>query len=104
MTWSGRFRAPIDGVGVYPRPLQDPLPVWIAVGGNPQSVSRAGVRAIELLGTEVAPVVRAEVERYPRLEPRSRRQTRKPAIAATSTPTPARPTSLNSCSAVGPSR
>src|SRR4051794_25877226 len=38
LTWSGRHRAAIDGLGVYPRPLQDPLPVWIAVGGTPQSV------------------------------------------------------------------
>ena len=37
----GRHRAAIDGRGVYPRPVQDPLPVWVAVGGNPQSVVRA---------------------------------------------------------------
>jgi probable LLM family oxidoreductase len=42
VTWSGRHRAPIDGRGVYPRPVQDPLPVWIAVGGTPRSVARAG--------------------------------------------------------------
>jgi probable LLM family oxidoreductase len=42
VTWSGRHRAPIDGRGVYPRPLQDPLPVWLAVGGNPESAIRAG--------------------------------------------------------------
>ena len=41
VTWSGKHRAPIEGRGVYPRPLQDPLPVWIAVGGTPQSVVRA---------------------------------------------------------------
>src|SRR5437867_12949039 len=35
VTWSGKHRAPLDGVGVYPRPLQDPLPIWVAVGGNP---------------------------------------------------------------------
>src|SRR5690349_1695894 len=35
VTWSGKLRAPLTGQGVYPRPLQDPLPVWIAVGGNP---------------------------------------------------------------------
>jgi probable LLM family oxidoreductase len=40
--WSGRHRAPLTGQGVYPRPLQDPLPVWIAVGGTPASVERAG--------------------------------------------------------------
>jgi probable LLM family oxidoreductase len=42
VTWSGRHRAPLTGQGVYPRPEQDPLPVWIAVGGTPQSVARAG--------------------------------------------------------------
>lgn len=38
----GRFRANIDNLGVYPRPKQNPLPIWIAVGGNPESVERAG--------------------------------------------------------------
>jgi probable LLM family oxidoreductase len=42
VTWSGRHRAQIEGLGVYPRPVQDPLPIWIAVGGNPQSAVRAG--------------------------------------------------------------
>ncbi len=42
VTWSGRHRAPLDGVGVYPRPVQDPLPVWVAVGGTPHSLIRAG--------------------------------------------------------------
>ena len=42
MTWpGGKHTHPIDGRGVYPRPVQDPLPVWVAVGGNPQSVVRA---------------------------------------------------------------
>src|SRR5690606_35039748 len=40
--WSGRFRPPIDGRGVYPRPVQNPLPVWVAVGGTPRSAVRAG--------------------------------------------------------------
>ncbi len=48
ITWSGRHRAPIDGRGVYPRPVQDPLPVWVAVGGNPQSVVRAGVLGLPM--------------------------------------------------------
>jgi alkanesulfonate monooxygenase SsuD/methylene tetrahydromethanopterin reductase-like flavin-dependent oxidoreductase (luciferase family) len=41
VTWQGRHRASIEGCGVYPRPVQDPLPVWLAVGGNPPSVIRA---------------------------------------------------------------
>src|SRR4051794_6100894 len=48
VTWSGRHRAPLDGAGVYPRPVQDPLPVWVAVGGSPQSVIRAGVLGLPL--------------------------------------------------------
>jgi probable LLM family oxidoreductase len=42
VTWSGQHRPPLADLGVYPRPIQDPLPVWIAVGGTPQSVVRAG--------------------------------------------------------------
>jgi probable LLM family oxidoreductase len=42
VTWSGAHHAPIDRRGVYPRPIQSPLPVWIAVGGTPASVVRAG--------------------------------------------------------------
>lgn len=41
VTWSGKLRAPMRDQPVYPRPVQDPLPVWIAVGGNPPSVVRA---------------------------------------------------------------
>ncbi|MEN9934808.1 MAG: hypothetical protein RLZZ387_1387 [Chloroflexota bacterium] len=41
VTWEGRHRAALEGQGVYPRPAQEPLPVWIAVGGTPQSVVRA---------------------------------------------------------------
>jgi len=48
VTWSGRHRAPIDGLGVYPRPVQDPLPVWVAVGGSPQSAVRAGALGLPL--------------------------------------------------------
>ncbi|MDH3205802.1 MAG: LLM class flavin-dependent oxidoreductase [Gemmatimonadota bacterium] len=41
VTWSGRHRSSIEGRGVYPRPFQDSLPIWIAVGGTPSSVVRA---------------------------------------------------------------
>ena len=42
ITWSGTHRPALSGQGVYPRPVQQPLPIWIAVGGTPQSVVRAG--------------------------------------------------------------
>jgi probable LLM family oxidoreductase len=48
VTWSGKHRAPIEGLGVYPRPVQQPLPVWIAVGGTPQSVVRAALLGLPL--------------------------------------------------------
>ena len=48
VTWSGHRRAPLDGMGVYPRPLQDPLPLWIAVGGNPSSAVRAGMLGLPM--------------------------------------------------------
>ncbi|MCC6982570.1 MAG: LLM class flavin-dependent oxidoreductase, partial [Bauldia sp.] len=48
VTWSGKHRAALTGQGVYPRPVQEPLPVWIAVGGTPQSVVRAGALALPL--------------------------------------------------------
>jgi probable LLM family oxidoreductase len=48
VTWSGRHRAALDGAGVWPRPIQEPLPVWIAVGGTPQSVVRAGALGLPL--------------------------------------------------------
>jgi probable LLM family oxidoreductase len=48
VTWSGRFRASIADLGVYPRPIQDPLPIWIAVGGNPESAVRAGTLGLPM--------------------------------------------------------
>ena len=49
VTWSGKHRAAIQNRGVYPRPVQDPLPVWIASGGTPQSVARAGFLGLPLV-------------------------------------------------------
>jgi len=48
VTWSGRHRASLHEQGVWPRPVQDPIPVWIAVGGTPTSVARAGVLGLPL--------------------------------------------------------
>jgi probable LLM family oxidoreductase len=47
--WSGKHRAPLTGQGVYPRPLQDPFPIWLGVGGTPQSFVRAGVLGLPLM-------------------------------------------------------
>jgi probable LLM family oxidoreductase len=49
VTWSGKHRAPLTGQGVYPRPLQDPLPIWLGVGGTPQSFARAGTLGLPLM-------------------------------------------------------
>jgi probable LLM family oxidoreductase len=48
VTWSGRLRAPLSDAGIYPRPIQDPLPIWVAVGGSPNSVARAGILGLPL--------------------------------------------------------
>jgi probable LLM family oxidoreductase len=48
VTWSGRHRAALNDAIVWPRPVQDPLPVWVAVGGTPESVIRAGSLGLPL--------------------------------------------------------
>ena len=48
VSWSGTLRPPLDNVTVYPRPVQDRLPVWIAVGGTPQSVVRAAALGLPM--------------------------------------------------------
>jgi probable LLM family oxidoreductase len=58
VTWQGRLRPPLEAVGVYPRPAQERLPVWIAVGGAPASAVRAGTlglpMALAIIGGEPA--------------------------------------------------
>jgi probable LLM family oxidoreductase len=58
VNWEGRFRAPIESRGVYPRPIQDPLPIWVAVGGSAQSAIRTGrlglPMALAIIGGEPA--------------------------------------------------
>jgi probable LLM family oxidoreductase len=49
VTWSGRHRAALTGQGVYPRPVQDPLPIWLGVGGTPESFARAGELGLPLM-------------------------------------------------------
>jgi probable LLM family oxidoreductase len=48
VTWQGQFRAPLDDQPVFPRPVQDPIPLWIAVGGTPQSVVRAATLGLPM--------------------------------------------------------
>ncbi len=48
VSWPGGHRAAIDNRGVYPRPLQQPLPVWVAVGGAPESALRAGMLGLPM--------------------------------------------------------
>jgi probable LLM family oxidoreductase len=47
--WSGTFRPPLTGQGVYPRPVQNPLPIWLGVGGTPASFARAGELGLPLM-------------------------------------------------------
>jgi probable LLM family oxidoreductase len=47
--WSGDFRPPLTGQAIYPRPVQDPLPIWLGVGGTPRSFARAGALGLPLM-------------------------------------------------------
>jgi len=47
--WSGKHRPSLNGEGVYPRPVQNPLPVWLGVGGTPASFARAGALGLPLM-------------------------------------------------------
>ncbi len=47
--WNGKHRAPLTGQAVYPRPLQNPLPIWVGVGGTPESFVRAGTLGLPLM-------------------------------------------------------
>ena len=48
VTWDGRFRAALKDQAVFPRPVQQPLPVWVAIGGTPKSAARAGTAGLPL--------------------------------------------------------
>ena len=47
--WSGEYRPALNGQGIYPRPLQNPLPIWLGVGGSPESFVRAGQLGLPLM-------------------------------------------------------
>lgn len=63
ISWSGKFRPPITDMGIYPRPLQKELPVWIGVGGTPESFIRAGKLGLPLM----LAVIGGETHRFRRL-------------------------------------
>jgi len=60
ISWKGKHRASLDNAGIYPRPLQNKIPVWIAVGGTPASVVRAGNLNLPL----TIAILGGEPERY----------------------------------------
>jgi probable LLM family oxidoreductase len=47
--WSGKHRPALTGQGVYPRPVQNPIPIWLGVGGTPESFARAGALGLPLM-------------------------------------------------------
>ena len=49
VNWAGKFRPDLVEQAVYPRPVQDPLPIWVGVGGTPESFVRAGVLGLPLM-------------------------------------------------------
>jgi probable LLM family oxidoreductase len=49
VTWQGKFRSPLNNAEIAPRPFQDQLPIWIGVGGTPQSVVRAGKLGLPMI-------------------------------------------------------
>src|ERR687886_675415 len=67
--WSGEYRPALTGQGVYPRPLQNPFPIWLGVGGTPESFVRAGLLGLPLMvaiiGGETRPL-RPPIDLHPR--------------------------------------
>jgi len=63
VTWSGMHRAPLTGQGIYPRPMQEQLPIWIGVGGTPESFVRAGALGLPLM----VAIIGGEPRRFNRL-------------------------------------
>src|SRR2546421_7123773 len=63
VTWSGKHRAALTGQGVYPRPVQNPLPIWLGVGGTPASFARAGTLGLPLM----VAIIGGETRRFPPL-------------------------------------
>src|SRR5882672_11111926 len=60
VTWSGKHRASLTGQSIYPRPVQNPLPIWVGVGGTPTSFVRAGMLGLPLM----VAIIGGEPERF----------------------------------------
>src|SRR6202050_5543447 len=60
VTWSGKHRAALTGQAIFPRPLQNPLPIWVGVGGTPTSFVRAGMLGLPLM----VAIIGGEPERF----------------------------------------
>lgn len=60
ITWEGKHRPAIDNRGVYPRPFQQEMPIWVAVGGTPQSVVRAATHGLPM----ALAIIGGEPERF----------------------------------------
>ncbi|MFZ9777927.1 MAG: LLM class flavin-dependent oxidoreductase, partial [Schleiferiaceae bacterium] len=62
ITWSGKFRPALTNQAVYPRPLQPEIPIWLGVGGTPESFVRAGMLGLPLM----VAVIGGETHRFRR--------------------------------------
>jgi probable LLM family oxidoreductase len=60
VTWSGKFRPSLKNQAIYPRPLQNPLPIWLGVGGTPESFIRAGLLGLPLM----VAIIGGETQRF----------------------------------------
>ena len=63
VTWSGKHRPALTGQGIYPRPVQTPFPIWLGVGGTPESFARAGALGLPLM----VAIIGGETHRFRRL-------------------------------------
>lgn len=60
VNWSGKFRPPLKNQAIYPRPMQNPLPIWLGVGGTPESFIRAGTLGLPLM----VAIIGGETQRF----------------------------------------
>ena len=74
--WSGKYRPSLNGHGIYPRPLQNPFPIWIGVGGIPESFVRAGLLGLPL----IVAIIGGKTHRFRPLVDLYRQAGKRPAI------------------------